>query len=332
MSCYPTSTQRRHWILTREDIDSRRAASRARAIDAARDARSSAGEPLRDPSSGPEPLSDEEETLLRRYYEAKIMKVCAAFSLPSKVQATAVTLFKRFLLDTSLLQHNLKTIMLTSVYLACKTEEHYVSAEELGRGMHEDAGRVLNAELTLLAGLRFQLITYSPYRALEGFRHDFESEGDAGDRPSSERLDACLLAARDATSKQMLTDAPLMYAPGRLALAALRAAARESGLEGVVRYAERVGRGDEGEGGGGDDVARSMDAIDAMRRDGGDEPREEEVRPIDKKYKTWRAANANREAKETNREAKEVEATDGREGKRRKSASKAEEDAALDGP
>ena len=130
----------------------------------------------------------------------------------------------------------------------------------------------------------------------------------------------------------MLTDAPLMYAPGRLALAALRAAARESGLEGVVRYAERVGRGDEGEGGGGDDVARSMDAIDAMRRDGGDEPREEEVRPIDKKYKTWRAANANREAKETNREAKEVEATDGREGKRRKSASKAEEDAALDGP
>ena len=56
------------------------------------------------------------------------------------------------------------------------------------------------------------------------------------------------------------------------------------------------------------------------------------MRPIDKKYKTWRAANANREAKETNREAKEVEATDGREGKRRKSASKAEEDAALDGP
>ena len=47
---------------------------------------------------------------------------------------------------------------------------------------------------------------------------------------------------------------------------------------------------------------------------------------------SWRAANANREAKETNREAKEVEATDGREGKRRKSASKAEEDAALDGP
>ena len=87
MSCYPTSTQRRHWILTREDIDSRRAAA-ARARDRRREgrARSSAGEPLRDPSSGPEPLSDEEETLLRRYYEAKIMKVCAAFSSPSKVQ------------------------------------------------------------------------------------------------------------------------------------------------------------------------------------------------------------------------------------------------------
>ena len=39
--------------------------------------------------------------------------MCAAFSLPSKVQATAVTLFKRFLLGTSLLQHNLKVMMLT---------------------------------------------------------------------------------------------------------------------------------------------------------------------------------------------------------------------------
>ena len=121
-----------------------------------------AGEPAG--PGGPEPLTPEEETLLRRYYEAKILKVCAAFGMPSKVQATAVTLFKRFLLGTSLLQHNAKVIMLTAIYCACKVEENYISAEEFCKGMGQDtdASRVLNAELTLLAGLRFQLVTYSP--------------------------------------------------------------------------------------------------------------------------------------------------------------------------
>ena len=90
MSCYLTSTQKRFWILTREDIEKRRSDARRRAIESAQEARASTGEPLQ--TDGPEPLTDEEETLLRRYYEAKILKVCAAFSLPSKVQATAVTL------------------------------------------------------------------------------------------------------------------------------------------------------------------------------------------------------------------------------------------------
>ena len=104
MSCYLTSTQKRFWILSSEDIEKRRSDARRRAIESAQEARASTGEPLQTDAS--EPLTDEEETLLRRYYEAKILKVCAAFSLPSKVQATAVTLFKRFLLGTSLLQHS----------------------------------------------------------------------------------------------------------------------------------------------------------------------------------------------------------------------------------
>jgi cyclin ccl1 len=138
--------------------------------------------------------------LLRRcslYSKVKIQKVCSAFSLPTKVQATAITLFKRFLLGTSLLQHNMKVMMLTSIYVACKVEENYVSAEEFGKGMHEDASRVLNAELTLLAGLSFQLVTYSPYRSIEGFRHDIEEKLSAGEemgKLTAETLDECVAA------------------------------------------------------------------------------------------------------------------------------------------
>ena len=72
----------------------------------------------------------------------------------------------------------------------------------------------------------------------------------------------------------------------------------------------------------------SLDALDEIVRVGGDEPKEEVVRNIDKKLKTWRTSNPT--SKGGDGEGKE-----GREGKRHKSASKAArdaEDAALDGP
>lgn len=329
MSCYPTSTQRRFWTLSRDEIQKRRSDARARAIESAREAKIAAGEPA-GPDDGPEPLTPEEETLLRRYYEAKILKVCAAFGMPSKVQATAVTLFKRFLLGTSLLQHNAKVIMLTAIYCACKVEENYISAEEFCKGMGQDtdASRVLNAELTLLAGLRFQLVTYSPYRALDGFRRDLEAEAvnDAEVATPSERLDACAAAAREVTDRQMLTDAPLMHAPGRLALAALRSAARQLGVESVTRYVSRAGAGGDGAEGAVADaaaVARSLDEIDEIVAAEGKEPNEDVVRDIDKKLKTWRTSNPAPKA--------EGEKGEKREAKRRKSeaATRDAEDAAL---
>ena len=46
MSNYPTSTQKRHWILTPQAIAERRADVRHRAIESATEARLSSGEPL----------------------------------------------------------------------------------------------------------------------------------------------------------------------------------------------------------------------------------------------------------------------------------------------
>ena len=235
MSDYPSSSQKRLWTLTSDEIEKRRAAARARAIDAATEARITAGEPTT--SSASSPLSDDEETLLRRYYEVKIQNVCAAYSLPTKVQTTALLLFKRFLLGTSLLSHNLKIMLLTAVYVACKVEENYVSAEELGRGMKEDASRVLSAEVTLLSGVNFQLVTYSPYRAVEGFRADVEEKVASGEVKGSvakEELDACVAAAHKITEKQMRTDAPLMFSPGEA-----RAVRVSSGGEGARRRRRR---------------------------------------------------------------------------------------------
>jgi len=266
--------------------------------------------------------------------KVKIQKVCSAFSLPTKVQATAISLFKRFLLGTSLLQHNLKVMMLTSIYVACKVEENYVSAEEFGKGMHEDASRVLNAELTLLAGLSFQLVTYSPYRSIEGFHHDIRRKlsnaggGEIG-KLTEEKLDECVAVARKIADKQLLTDAPLMHSPGKLALSALRSAARILDLEEVLQYVQGVEK-QSIEGGEKGNISQSLDAINELVQMGGKEPREEVVKDIDRKLKVWRTSNP--AAKGTEGDGK----VDGRDGKRHKSASKQQEvnnleEAALDG-
>jgi cyclin H len=227
------------------------------------------------------------------------------------------------------LQHNLKVIMLTSIYVACKVEENYVSAEEFGKGMHEDASRVLNAELTLLAGLSFQLVTYSPYRSIQGFRHDMEEKLGAGEKIVN--LDGCGVEASKFTDKQMLTDAPLMHSPGKLALSALRSAARALKLDGVLEYVRGVESDSSIDSGDSANLSQHLDAIDGLVELGGVEPKEEVVKDIDRKLKVWRTA--------TNSKGTEGE---GREGKRHKSASKqsrntghdqeALEQAALDGP
>jgi hypothetical protein len=114
-----------------------------------------------------------------------------------------------------------------------------------------------------------------------------------------------------------------MYSPGKLGLAAFRAAGRELGVDAVARYVESVKEGKEDA-----DVDGTLDALDEIVRVEGDEPKEEVVRNIDKKLKTWRTSNPT--SKGGDGEGKE-----GREGKRHKSASKAArdaEDAALDGP
>lgn len=339
MSCYPSSTQRRHWTLSADEIARRRSEARARAIDAANEARAArvGGAPSGEAPTIDPPTPDE-EALLRRYYEVKIQKVCQAFSLPTKVRATAVALFKRFLTRTSPLDrsHSLKVTMLTSIYVACKVEENYVSAEEIGKGMQEDHNKVLAAELSILAGLEFQLVTYSPYRAVDALAREMIDP-----KPS----DGLAPRARAVCDAIMLTDAPLTFPPGVLALAALRAAAAESDTDAAAVNAllDRLGSGDlsdkmydkmEGTSRG-VDLAAELDEVAAALATRGGEPDEDAVRGVDKKLRAWhRALAASGRAGGGDGGGGDGDG-DAREGKRRKSAAderRRKEDAALDGP
>ena len=59
------------------------------------------------------------------------------------------------------------------VYLACKVEESYVSAEQLCKVVKDiDYNKVLNAELAVLQGVDFQVDFVRRFVPLRGFRAD----------------------------------------------------------------------------------------------------------------------------------------------------------------
>ncbi|KAL0692380.1 hypothetical protein Bca4012_059560 [Brassica carinata] len=90
-----------------------------------------------------------------------------------------------------------------------------------------------------IQSLEFDLIVFAPYRAIEGFVSNMEEFLQARD-DEIQKLESLLKAATAEADKIMLTDAPLLFPPGQLALAALRIA---NGVLGVVdfdRYLENI--------------------------------------------------------------------------------------------
>ena len=84
-------------------------------------------------------------------------------------QATAVQYLKRFYLSNSPMTYHPKEMMPSALFLATKTENHYISlnkfAEKLPKMTAED---VLAPEFLLTQGLRFTFEVRHPHRGLEG--------------------------------------------------------------------------------------------------------------------------------------------------------------------
>lgn len=169
--------------------------------------------------------------MLLRYYEGKIQHICKDLKLLRKVLGTALVFFKRFYLSYAAAEHDPQGIVLTCLYLACKTTDCYISAAELARLSGTQPDLVLKNEMLLLQGLQYDLIVHLPYIAIDSFiqallNHVGSSDASA---PDSGRLARIKAAAYEASDALMLTDAPLLYTPGQLALAATLAAGSKVG-------------------------------------------------------------------------------------------------------
>ncbi|KAH8961129.1 hypothetical protein BDL97_05G034500 [Sphagnum fallax] len=269
MADFITSTHRKKWLLSIQDLYG------ATRVECQPDGTLAyPGAPAQGDNghrSLPEPLTLAEELVIRRFYEQKIQQVSAAFSFPNKIQATAILYFKRFYQKWSVMEHDPKHIMLTCIYLSCKVEEFHVSADELGKGIQQDPQVVLKNELTVLQGLDFELIVYTPYRSVDGFIYDLEE---------------LKLAAQFVVDSMMLTDVPLLFPPGQLALAALRTANQEEPKVDFNRYLQNMPERQKQRHSHAE-LIHVLDSIDLLVKDA-KQPVESDVRRIDRKLKYCR--------------------------------------------
>lgn len=71
-----------------------------------------------------------------------------------------------------------KHIMVTCIYLACKTEEFNVSMSQFVANVKGDRAKashiVLNCELLLMQQLKYHLTVHNPFRPIEGFLIDIK--------------------------------------------------------------------------------------------------------------------------------------------------------------
>lgn len=179
-------------------------------------------------------LEPHEEKLLRKYYEKRLLDFCSAFkpSMPKSVMGTASMYFKRFYLNNSLMEYHPRTIMLTSVYLACKVDEFNVSSSQFVANLWESPAaqekaleQILEYELLLIQQLNFHLIIHNPFRPFEGFLIDLKARDTAFENPEVLRK-----TADEFLSRETMTDAGLLFTPSQIALAAIHFSASRVGI------------------------------------------------------------------------------------------------------
>ena len=342
---FSDSSHRGRWLFTASELRAKREQLIDKSLqgimgEAGEEAPSTSGSRSTPPAAVPR-ISVEEQQHLLKFYESKIMLLCSELRFPTKVRATAQVYLKRLYLGTCIIDSEPNRIMLTCIYLAGKIEEHYISAEDFTRKLQQDATAVLRNEVGVLQGLGFDLIVHSPYRALNGFFQDIEdaraaaaaataadpglpcsaiigsSAGSGGGEPLDEALvsasadviNSCRNRSTSAVDALMMSDAPLMYTPGQIALAALRSGFRGAGIR-IGKYLERaalrgIHAGVDGQPGTAgptpspsSDAAvketvgtlnQALDELDRLGAEGAQKVDEAEVRELDRKVKQLRS-------------------------------------------
>jgi cyclin H len=193
-------------------------------------------------------LNPSEEQLLVSFYVSRLPTLIGPLAQvsrlrrESKVPATAAILLRRFYLSNSVMMFDPKAIMVAAAFLASKVEDSMTDVRYLEEGTQKmnaavAPAEIISAEISLLAGINFELLCFHPYKAVlaitEDLRTYLKSEKgkslvtfqNGNHRPiTGHDLKPMHDAAQLIVNDVIVSDIPLLYTPAQIGLAALMVA------------------------------------------------------------------------------------------------------------
>lgn len=188
-----------------------------------------------DPSAYP--LTTNDERLILLYYHQKINDLCKYFKFPLTTSLSAHFLFARLFTDKPLVdtRHDLKHVMLATLYLASKVDEqHTVLSEFCKRIPGTERRAVEELEFVILEWLDYDVWVECPLAILLSFIVDiYHDSADIVNEVYSQTVP--LLTA------MFMTDIPLVYDTVIISLAVLKQTAVKRKQEPIVDdYIQRL--------------------------------------------------------------------------------------------
>ncbi|XGW21900.1 hypothetical protein V3C99_004677 [Haemonchus contortus] len=214
---YSTSTQKREWTFTREELKERRRKAneqfRAKQAD------------LLQPGEESIFLTPEEEAKMINVVESAAIRFSDTFQphMWPSVRWTAYAYFKRIFLDWSVMEASPKIVMMACFYLAMKVEEFYVNIDEFVSNLksgtpEQNTTRILGLEPEIMRALRYQITIHCPFRPFEGHLMEMKTRM----LLLNFNVESIREPADQFFRQALLSDAMLIYPPSQIALAALK--------------------------------------------------------------------------------------------------------------
>eukprot|EP01025_Chloroclados_australasicus_P063963 TRINITY_DN8485_c0_g3_i1.p3 TRINITY_DN8485_c0_g3~~TRINITY_DN8485_c0_g3_i1.p3 ORF type:complete len:337 (-),score=64.82 TRINITY_DN8485_c0_g3_i1:648-1658(-) len=221
---FANSTQHKQFTFTGEQLAQKRKENNDRAI-------AEAKRILQQENQTIQFLTVEEEVTLVRFYESRMQDFCRRLRIPRRVCSVAMIFFKRYYIRYSVMEKDPLNVMMTAIYLACKTMDNYISAEELCKLINRPITLVLSYEISLLESMGFCMFVFTPEdAAIEGLIMEFQNwqktekcAGTSLAKVTAEQLHTKVKQSTYASAECLMrSDAILIFSHSKLALAAFR--------------------------------------------------------------------------------------------------------------
>ncbi|CCF60561.1 hypothetical protein KAFR_0K02070 [Kazachstania africana CBS 2517] len=223
---YRHSSQYRFWSFTKDNLKQKRLETNSRATQKIEEdmkkfigSQTLTNDELNITSTKAIPLTMEEELKLVNFYTQKVKVISQHLNLPTEVTATAIVFFKKFFIENSVMEFDPKELVHTTIFLACKSENYFISVDSFARKAKSSREAILKYEFTLLESLKFSLLLHHPYKPLHGFFLDIQNV--LHDKVDLNHMGRIYDACRKRITESLLTDIIYHFTPPQITLAIL---------------------------------------------------------------------------------------------------------------